>query len=82
MKRRLTFKCWKCGKTYSLLRAVEEGNPILWVACPFCGQEGIVDLDPFRTTIDETYRNGSPQIITVGKTVFALPDVLPTEPVP
>ena len=80
MEKRLEFKCWNCQKTYSLLREIGERNPILWVACPFCGQEGMADLAPHRRKIDEIYRTTSPQSITVGETVYDLPDILPTQP--
>jgi DNA-directed RNA polymerase subunit RPC12/RpoP len=80
MEKRLTFKCWKCKKTYSLLREIGEGNPQLSVACPFCGAEGIADLDPFRKKVDAIFKDASPQNITVGETVYDLPDVLPTQP--
>ena len=82
MEKRLEFKCWnsKCQKTYSLLREIGEGHPQLWVACPYCGEEGIADLDPFRKKVDKIYRGDSPQSITVGETVYDLPDILPTQP--
>lgn len=80
MKKRLEFKCWNCEKTYSLLREIGEGHPILSVACPFCGEEAVVDLDPHRKKPDEIYRTDSPQTITVGETVYDLPDILPTQP--
>jgi len=82
MKKRLEFTCWNCKKTYSLLREIGEGNPILWVACPFCGEEGMVDLDPFRKKIDKIYRTNSPQNAAAGETVYDLPDILPTQPKP
>ncbi len=80
MEKRLDFKCWNCQKTYSLLREIGEGNPILQVACPFCHKEAVVDLDPHRKKVDKTYRHDSPQNITVGQTVYDLPDILPTKP--
>ncbi len=81
MEKRLEFKCWNCEKSYSLLREIEEGNPELWVACPFCHKEGIVDLAPYpRKNVDTIYRSDSPQNITVGQTVYELPDILPTQP--
>jgi len=80
MEKRLEFKCWNCEKTYSLLREIGEGNPILWVACPFCHKKAMVDLDPFRKPIDTIYRKDSPQNITVGEMVYDLPDILPTQP--
>lgn len=80
MEKRLEFKCWHCGKTYSLLREIGAGEPILSVACPFCGKGGMADLDPFRKKVDKIYRGDSPQSITVGETVYDLPDILPTQP--
>ena len=80
MEKRLEFKCWNCQKTYSLLRKIEAGKPQLWVACPFCGKEAVVDLDPYRKPVDTIYRQDSPQNITVGETVYDLPDILPTQP--
>ncbi len=80
MKKRLEFECWNCKKTYSLLREIGEGNPILSVACPFCGEEGTVDLAPFRKKAGETiYRSDSPPDPTAGETVYDLPDILPTQ---
>jgi hypothetical protein len=80
MKKRLEFKCWNCEKTYSLLREIGEGNPILWVACPFCGKEGIVDLNPFREKADLIHKTGSPQTTATDEIVYDLPDILPTQP--
>ena len=82
MKKRLEFKCWndECKKTYSLLREIEEGNPILSVACPFCHTEGMVDLAPHRKKLDKIYRTGSPPNTPAGETVYDLPDILPTQP--
>jgi hypothetical protein len=79
MKKRLDFKCWNCQKTYTLQREIGEGNPILWVACPYCYKEAMVNLDPFRKPVDTISRGDSPQIITIGDTVYELPDVLPTQ---
>lgn len=79
MKKRLEFECWNCKKTYSLLREIEEGNPILLVACPFCGKAGKVDLNPFRKPVDLIHKGGSPQDPTEER-VYDLPDILPTEP--
>ena len=80
MKKRLKFQCWKCEKTYSLLRDIEEGNPQLSVACPFCGEAGIVDLDPYRKPIDTIYRHESPQQLASDETFYELPDILSTQP--
>ena len=77
ISKRLTFECWKCGETYSLLREIDEGNPVLNVACPYCGAEATVDLAPYRN--DKVYRGDNPGAVTVGS--YELPTVLPTKPV-
>ena len=82
MKKRLEFKCWKCQKTYELLREIGEGNPQLLVACPFCHAEGIVDLDPYREPIDTIYKGGSPQKAIAEEMAYNLPAILPTKPKP
>lgn len=58
MKRRLNFKCWKCQRSYSLLREL-EGKPKFAVECPFCGEEGIADLDPYREDSVEVFKSGT-----------------------
>lgn len=80
MKKRLEFQCWKCLDTYSLLREIDEGNPQLSVACPFCGAAAIVDLNPYRKPIDTIYRGKSSQDCESDQTVYKLPDILPTQP--
>jgi len=82
MNKRLEFKCWNCGKTYSLLREIGERNPVLLVACPFCGEEGTVDLAPHRKKVDKVYRTDSPPNTATGETIYDLPDILPTQPKP
>ncbi|HRV94673.1 MAG TPA: hypothetical protein P5526_21115 [Anaerolineae bacterium] len=81
MEKRLEFECWNCQKTYSLLREI-EGNPTLWVACPFCGKDGLVELDPFRKKVDTVYRGDEPPKGTGDKMVYDLPDILPTKQPP
>lgn len=76
-KKRVKLKCWnsECGRTYTLLREF-KGQPILFVRCPFCLEEGEVDLAPWRSETWEIYQGE-------GEAGFALetldlPDVLPT----
>ena len=79
ISKRLTFECWKCGETYSLLREIDEGNPILNVACPYCGAEAVVDLAPYRKKKpDSTFRGGASTSNNADVPGFTLPDVLPT----
>ncbi len=76
MKRRLNFKCWKCQLNYSLLREL-EGKPKFAVECPFCGEEGIADLDPYRQDSVEVFKFGTSDKKRIG-TALHLPDVIPT----
>ena len=80
MKKRLNFKCWnqKCNRDYSLLREL-QGLPKLAVACPYCGEEGIVDLDPYRQNHVEVFRNDTSDNGPIGN-ALNLPDVIPTTP--
>jgi uncharacterized Zn finger protein len=55
MKKRLTFNCWNCSQPYSLLREI-EGCPKLTVECPYCGKEGIADLNPYRDNLVVVFR--------------------------
>ena len=76
MKKRLNFKCWKCQLNYSLLREL-EGKPKFAVECPFCGEEGIVDLNPYRQDSIEVFRSGISDKEPSG-TALNFPDVIAT----
>lgn len=80
-RKRLTFQCWSCGKTYTLLREYGEGNPRLLVACPHCGAEGSVDLGRYRKPEDTVYRGNLPEGQDPGVDQFDLPGILPVDPV-
>ena len=76
MKKRLTFKCWNCKRTYTLQREITT-EQILTVACPYCGEEDVVDLDPYRKPIISAMRD-----VVLNKQAFGqdlqLPEVIPT----
>jgi len=75
-KKRQKFECWNCGKKYSLLREVHRAQK-LYVACPFCHEEGVVDLLPHRKPKPvEVFRGAGedPELFNLD-----LPEVLPTE---
>ena len=76
MEKRIKFKCWnkECQREYSLLQKF-EGAPKLFVECPFCGAEGVVDLARWRTDTTTVMRGKQGDIPG-----FSLPDVLPTRP--
>lgn len=74
MEKRIKFRCWNCQREYSLLKQI-QGEPKLFVECPFCGAEGVVDLAKWRTdtiTLVRGKEEGIPG--------YSLPDVLPTRP--
>ena len=77
MKKRLEFQCWNCKKTYTLFREISD-EQILFVACPFCNKEGVVDLKPFRKEKKSVLRGDSDnkQIIDIE---LQLPKILPTK---
>lgn len=81
MKKRITLQCWHCDEIYSLHREI-HGRPKLIVECPFCEQEAVVDLAPFRDetvvvarSIEPVADDGSEIDVAVGQD---LPDRLPT----
>lgn len=77
MEKRVKLKCWNCQREYSLLRDV--GQAKLFVACPFCGAEGEVDLAPWRDPAMNIQKGGGAAEAGLGD-ALNLPDVLPTQP--
>ncbi len=80
MKKRLTFKCWSCSRTYTLLREITTAQKIT-VACPYCLSEAVVDLAPFlkEKKIVSLVRgdgNGEEQALDPE---FELPEIIPTQ---
>ncbi len=81
-EKRLRFKCWQCGREYTLLRDLGELQPKLVVECPFCEQVGVVDLSPYRSPVVSIYADKDAVGQPLAET-YMLPDVLPTaEPTP
>ena len=75
MKKRFTFECWNCRKTYTLFREITDQQSII-VACPFCGAEGVVDLRPYPP-VTEALRGDGDDIAVAER---QWPDVFPTQP--
>jgi hypothetical protein len=79
-KKRLTFECWNCSRSYSLLRNPIE-NKKLFVACPFCGQEAVVDLAPYPKKTVQVFKD-----VSQGRVIetfdLELPEILPTQKPP
>ena len=76
MKKRFTFLCWKCQKTYTLYREITEEQELI-VACPFCNTEAVVDLQPFRKVKKEIFRSiDLSEVAPVFE--LKLPEIIPT----
>lgn len=75
MKKRFTFQCWNCTRTYTLLREITKGQK-LEVACPYCNAEGVVDLTPYPRKI-VTLRGEGDAEQEIEE--LELPEVLPTQ---
>lgn len=90
-KKRITIRCWNgptCGREYSWL-ATFSGEPTLFIACPFCGAEATVPLDPFLPPETHVYGGDARTATTpaAGERRYtfdrlALPDVVPSQPRP
>ena len=76
MKKRFTFRCWHCDRTYELTRTI-EGQPRLLVECPYCEKEGVVDLAPFRSETVTIFKSVNPPPASAEQSL-TLPDVIPT----
>lgn len=75
-EKRLAFRCWQCERTYTLLREL-RGQPKLIAECPFCGEEAVVDLAPYRSSVREIYQGSEGGEQPPAET-YHLPDILPT----
>lgn len=80
MEKRFDFKCWNCKKNYSLYIDISPEQTVI-VACPYCGAEGVVDLQPFLKQKKSIFKS---EAIPGGEPEFelVLPDVLPTQKPP
>ena len=78
MEKRVKLLCWNCKQEYSLLKEL-QGSPRLFVECPFCEREGVVDLAPYRSEVIDVMAAAESPGKIVGQTLD-LPPVLPTAP--
>ena len=77
MKKRLAFKCWNCNRKYTLFREVTQ-EQVLTVACPYCNEAGVVDLNPFRKEKKTVLRGTDDAGQSLGEELD-LPEVLSTQ---
>jgi len=76
MKKRFSFKCWNCDRTYTLLREITEEQELI-VACPYCEKEAVVKLKPFIKE-KKVIRRGEAIEQFIG-VEYEFPEILPTE---
>lgn len=81
-KTRIQLKCWnpdcpRPDESYSYLITPEQESGLIIVTCPYCGEEGEIDLAQHRDTIELTYRRigGDRQV-----NVLNIYNGLPTRP--
>jgi len=77
MKKRFTFKCWNCPRTYTSLRELTDQQQLL-VACPYCNAQAVVDLQPFRKEKKNVLRGKGSEEQSLGYE-FQFPNILPTQ---
>ena len=77
MKKRFSFKCWNCDKTYTLFKEITKEQTII-VACPYCNLEAAVDLNPFRKKIKAVLRGTKENEQDMGDEL-SFPNVIPTQ---
>lgn len=76
MKKRLTFKCWECKRTYTLFCEITDEQKIT-VGCPYCNKEAVVDLKPFRREKKTVLRAQSDHEQSIGFEL-QLPEIINT----
>ena len=76
MKKRLNFKCWNCTRKYSLYREITIEQKII-VACPFCNEEAVVQLQPFKKEIISVFKGENAEEQTLGYE-YDFPEIIPT----
>lgn len=76
MKKRFTFKCWNCERTYTLFREITN-QQTLQVACPYCKADGVVDLAPYLKDKKIIVKREGDTDENIGHE-YQFPDVLPT----
>ena len=75
MEKRLVFRCWNCGRKYSLFKEITNQQELI-VACPFCNKEAVVKLEIHRKkSVLKGVADGEQAL----GYEYQFPDVIPTE---
>jgi hypothetical protein len=76
VKKRLTFQCWNCKRQYSLYKRITNQQTLI-VACPYCDEEGVVKLEPYKQEM-KTILKGGAEGEALGAE-YQFPDTIPTQ---
>lgn len=73
---RLTFECWSCKRTYTLMPSQITDKQELIVPCPYCEAEAVVKIDPFKKKIIPALKGGEDQAVGFD---YDFPKLIPTQ---
>lgn len=77
MMKRLIFKCWNCKKEYSLFKEITSQQALI-VPCPFCNEQAVVKLEPYKQEKISVLRGdeaGGQALVYE----YQFPEVIPTQ---
>lgn len=77
MKNRFTFKCWNCKKKYTLFKEITDQQELI-VPCPFCNEEAVVKLEPYKKKPKTVLRGDADEDRSIGYE-YQFPEVIPTQ---
>ena len=77
MNKKLKFQCWNCPKIYNVSCEITKEQK-LFVQCPYCKAEGVVDLRPYDLRKTEVVRGDDESEQFLGDEQ-GLPEILPTQ---
>lgn len=75
MKKRFAFKCWNCKRKYTLFKEITDEQELI-VPCPYCNEEAIVKLDPYKKKKKTVMRGNDDQEIGYE---YDFPEIIPTQ---
>ena len=77
MKKRLAFKCWNCKRKYTLFKEITDEQTLI-VPCPFCNEEAIVKLEPYKRDVKSVLKGEADEDQSIGYE-YDFPEVIPTQ---
>jgi NAD-dependent SIR2 family protein deacetylase len=79
MKKRLTFQCAKCNRTFSFQTEITDKQELLFT-CPYCGAELVLRLQPFQKRKHSVMRGErNPEAVSEAEWEYEFPEVLLSE---